>query len=201
MSRVEFAYWAEGPTDRAAARRLIEAVGAAPGADYSGRRRASPGKDYLDANVARYNAAARLAPWLVLRDADGACAAELAAELLPKPAEFMCFRVVVPAIEAWLLADSEALATFLGVSVARIPSKPEEITDVKGCIVDLVRHSRLRSIREDFLPVARSGRKEGPGYANGLIEFINRIWDPKRAAVRASSLERAILRLRSLAQL
>lgn len=199
MSPVEFAYWAEGPTDRAVARKLIKLIGAVPGPDYSGRRRASPGRDYLDANVARFNAAAQQSPWLVLRDADGACAVELIARLLPKPSKLMSFRIVVPAIEAWLLADHDAMAKFLGVSAARIPPKPEEINDVKRFVVELARHSRLRAVREDFLPVERSGRVEGPGYAVGLIEFINTIWDPHRASTQSSSLRKTISRLELVA--
>ena len=58
---VEINYWAEGPTDRAAARKLIAIAGGSAGADYSRRRGAASGKDYLDANLGRFNLAARYA--------------------------------------------------------------------------------------------------------------------------------------------
>jgi hypothetical protein len=195
MSPVRINYWAEGPTDRAVARKLIEAVGGEPGADYSRRRGATPGKAYLDANLLRYNAAARIGPWLVLRDADRECAKELVSRLLPRPAPHMRFRIVVPAIEAWLLADRDAIARFLGVDRRRIPCAPEQVTDVKGCMIEISRHSRSRAIRDDFLPAARSGRREGPGYATGLIEFVNTGWSPRRALSSAPSLRRAVDRL------
>ncbi|WP_457832571.1 hypothetical protein, partial [Staphylococcus aureus] len=57
--QVEIDYWAEGPTDRHVARKLIAAAGAIPGADYSARRGASPGKGYLDARIGAFNAAAQ----------------------------------------------------------------------------------------------------------------------------------------------
>jgi hypothetical protein len=107
----------------------------------------------------------------------------------------MRFRVVVPAIEAWLLADRDAIAQFLGVDTRRIPGAPEQIADVKGCMIEICRHSRIRAIRDEFLPVPRSGRREGPGYATGLIEFINSSWLPNRALNHAPSLRRAVERL------
>jgi hypothetical protein len=195
MSPVSISYWAEGPTDRAVARKLIYTAGAVPGPDYGTRRRAAPGKDYLDLNLGRFNRAAHHSSWLVLRDSDGDCASELAGRLLPSPARNMCFRLVVPAIEAWLMADRRALADFLAVAVDRIPGSPEEIDNAKGRLLEVARHSRSRSIREDFLPAPRSGRREGPGYASGLIGFINDRWDPARACDRADSLRRCIGRL------
>ena len=198
MCPVEVSYWAEGPTDRAAARKLITAVGGVPGADYSRRRGSSPGKDYLDANIHRFNAAAYHLRWLVLRDSDGDCARELVADLLPEPAPLMRLRIVIPAIEAWLLADREEFGRFLSVSVNRIPLRPEDMRDVKTDLVQLARHSRSRSVREDILPVERSGRREGPGYASALIQFINSNWDPVRSSENADSLRRALERLREL---
>ena len=178
MSPVRVNYWAEGPTDRAAARKLIEVVGGEPGDDYSGRRRALSGKDYLDDNLGRYNAAAQYAPWLVLRDADGECAKELATRLLANPAPKMRFRIVVPAIEAWLLADREAMAKFLGVDARRLPLAPEESADVKACVIELARRSSLRSVRAEMPPVPQSGRREGPGYATHLIDSTVARWQP-----------------------
>ncbi len=199
MSPARINYWAEGPTDRAVARRIIEVSGNEPGDDYSGRRRASPGKDYLDANLSRFNAAARYSPWLVLRDADGECAFELARRLLPVPSLRMRMRVVVPAVEAWFLADSVAFADFLGVRAGRLPDHPEHVRDVKDCIIGLVRISRFRALREDMLPVGRSGLAVGPSYATRLIDFAANCWEPDRAAERAPSLRRALDRLTELA--
>jgi hypothetical protein len=195
MSPVRVNYWAEGPTDRAVARRLIEAVGGEAGADYSRRRGAASGKAHLDANLLRYNAAAQIGPWLVLRDADSECAMELVSRLLPRPAPHMRFRVVVPAIEAWLLADRDAIAQYLGVDARRIPAAPEQTRDVKGYMIAVSRHSRIRTIRDEFPPAPKSGRREGAGYATSMIEFIGSTWSPDRACNNSPSLRRAIDRL------
>lgn len=198
MLRARIDYWAEGPTDRAAARKLIRHVGGEPGTDYSGRRTAAPGKDYLDRRLSSFNAAAKFTPWLILRDTDGECAALLANRLLPEPARNMCLRLVVPAIEAWLLADGEAIADILGISPSQVPMEPEMVGDVKACLLRLASRSRLRSVRSDFLPVGNSGRREGMAYATSLIEFIENTWSPKSAAMRSPSLQRAIDRIAAI---
>jgi hypothetical protein len=84
----------------------------------------------------------------------------------------MCFRVAVRETEAWLLADRERLARFLGISTSRIPLDPEAMDDPKSLMVDLARHSRRREIREDMIPRSGSGRNVGPAYVSRLIEFV-----------------------------
>lgn len=192
MSLVSINYWAEGPTDRAVARKLITHAGARPGADYSGRRRAAPGKDYLDKRIGSFNQAAHFSPWFVLRDSDGSCAVELAGRLLRQPAAKMCFRIVVPAIEAWLMADRRAFAEKMAIAEARLPADLERIAGIKTSVVELARHSQSRHVREELLPDARSGRRYGIGYASFLIEFITDLWDPRRAAKNAPGLKRSI---------
>lgn len=198
MSPVSVNYWAEGPTDRAAARKLIISAGAQPGADYSLRRGSAPGKDHIDKRLAGFNSAARFAPWLILRDSDGECAAELAARLLGKPAASMRLRIVVPAMEAWLMADRTAFADRLGIPEDRLPAAPEHITSLKRRLIELAGRSRLPSVRRELVPTPRSGRIEGPGYADFLIAFISEEWSPARAAANAPSLSRAIKRLAEL---
>lgn len=141
MSPVRVSYWAEGPTDRAAARKLIQVAGAEPGDDYSVRRGAASGKDFLDRRLRAYNAAAKWNPWLVLRDSDGECAKLLVARLLDEPAPLMRFRVVVPSIEAWLLADRDEFAQFAGVARGSMPEAPEHLKDAKATLIAIVRRS------------------------------------------------------------
>lgn len=195
---VEVNYAAEGPTDLAVARKLIRLAGGVPGADYSVRQGAAPGKDRLDRRLEAYNAAAQYAPWLILRDADGACAVELCARLLPCPSQGMRLRIVVPAVEAWLMADREGLASFLGIDANRLPSQPEDHNDLKSRLVREAMRSHKRHIKADLVPHPRSGRREGPGYAQQLIEFINESWRPERAARSSPSLRRAMRRLTEL---
>src|SRR5690625_3566113 len=71
------------------------------------------GKQSLKPDARGYNAAAQYSPWVVLVDLDDElCPLELRTDWIGQPAPFMCFRVVVRQVEAWLLADRERFAEF-----------------------------------------------------------------------------------------
>jgi hypothetical protein len=189
----------EGLVDEAVLKRLIEHVGAVPGPVH-GRR----GKDHLRSRVGGYNQASRFGRWLVLVDLDGDadCAPPFVRDWLPQPAPGMCLRVAVRKVEAWLLADRDRLARFLGVKTATVPVGPEALSDPKGKMVELARWSRRREIREDMVPRRGSGRAVGPAYTSRMIEFVldpDRGWRPSVAAISADSLARCIRCLRQLA--
>src|SRR3989337_2476804 len=114
----------EGNVDEAVVRRLIEHVGGTPGPVY-GRN----GKDHLRQRISNYNQAARLSPWVVLVDLDhdADCAPPLRSAWLPALSPYMCLRVAVRQVEAWLLADREHLA-----STSRIPHNPESVEHPKS---------------------------------------------------------------------
>lgn len=179
----------EGVTDEAVVRRLILHVGAEPGAVYG-----KNGKPHLKERIAGYNHAARHAPWIVLVDLDRE--AECAP---PAPAPQLCFRVAVRAVEAWLLADAETLADFLGVARNKVPRGPESLPAPKEALVNLARTSRRKAIRQDMVPREGSGRAVGPAYASRLIEFASSFWRPAEAAPQSDSLRRAIACLENFA--
>jgi hypothetical protein len=186
----------EGPTDEAIASKLIAHVGARAGPVHG-----KQGKPHLKRQVSSYNHAARHAPWLILvdldRDAD--CALALRQTWLPNPAPSLCLRFVVRAVEAWLIADAEMLAEFLGVAQRKLDEQPELLADPKAAMVNLARASRRRDIREDMVPRDGSGRAVGPAYSSRLIEFVAGFWRPDIAATRADSLNRTLRCLRRLA--
>lgn len=186
----------EGPTDEAVAKKLIQHVGAVPDRIYGKK-----GKPHLKDHIGGYNNAAHYQPWLILvdLDRDAECPPPFCHLWVPRPAPLLCFRVAVRAVEAWLLADPERLAAFLGVARTRIPSDPERLQDPKAEMVTLARHSRLRDIREDMVPRAGSGRSVGPLYTSRLIHFASDFWRPGVASSSAPSLARAINCLRRLA--
>ncbi len=190
----------EGMVDEAVLRRLVWHVRGSVKAVYG-----KNGKTHLRKQLAGYNQAARFSPWLVLVDLDreADCAPLFRAAWLPKPASLMCFRVAVREIEAWLLADRERIATFLGVAVSRVPPDPEAEPDPKRTVVDLARRARRREIREDMAPRPGSGRTVGPAYTSRLIEFASHAtagWRSEIAAKRADSLRRCLMRLRGLTE-
>lgn len=160
---------AEGVVDIAVCRRLAREAGIQPGDEHGLR-----GKAHLDERLDGYNAAAAFEPWIVARDldADAACAAELVATLLPQPALYMRFRVVVRTVECWLLSDREAFSVEFSVPAARIPRAPEQIQEPKAAMLDLLSRSRSREIRAAMVR-GRVGQplRMGPEYNVRLGSF------------------------------
>lgn len=187
----------EGALDEAVARKLISYAGGEMGPVY-GRE----GKPNLRERIVGFNNAARHAPWFVLVDLDNEahCAPSLSDAWLPDPAPYLCFRIAVHEVEAWLMADAETLASHLGVPANRIPRIPENLEQPKNEMVNIGRRSRRREVREDMVPREESGRRVGPAYASRLIEYVENKWRPQVAARRSESLHRAILCLKRLVQ-
>ncbi len=185
----------EGDLDEALLRRILDHVGIELGTVY-GRK----GKQFLLQSLNGYNNAARFAPWIVLvdLDRDGDCAPPCARKWLQNPATGMCFRVVVRAAEAWLLADREKLARLLGIATTALPLDPDAVDDPKGLLVNLARRSRRRSVRDELVPRQGSSRSVGPLYTARMIEFIEdreEGWRPAEAMAVSGSLARCIRRL------
>jgi len=185
----------EGIVDEAVVQKLIIESGGHPGTVYG-----KSGKTFLRQRIQGFNNAAKRWPWLILLDLDNdtECAPPLCAEWVPDPAPYLCFRVAIREVEAWLMADAAALASFLGVGRNRIPADPEQLDDPKTEMVNLARRSRRRAIRQDMVPRAGSGRSVGPAYASRLIEYVQTSWRPKTASEQSESLRRAIACLRRM---
>lgn len=188
----------EGLLDEAVLRRLLQEVGCGVGPIYGKR-----GKEYLEKKIQGYNSAARFNPWVVLVDLDHSadCAPLLRSDWLPTLAPYMCFRVAVMGIEAWLFADQERISRFLSVRLSQIPINPDLESDPKNKMIQLAAKSRRREIREEMVPRPGSGRRVGPAYTSRLIEFVEDQvdgWRPSLAAKSSCSLNRCLRSLRSL---
>jgi hypothetical protein len=187
----------EGVVDEAVIRKLIFHVGAIPGPVYG-----KQGKNFLKQKISAYNNAARHMPWAMLVDLDRDydCAPPLRNAWLPEPAARLCFRIAVREVEAWLMADAEAIAAFLSVAPSRIPRAPENLDDPKTEMVNLARYSRRRAIREDLVPRDGSGRVIGPAYTSRLVEYVENRWCPEVATESSDSLRRSLDCLRRLSR-
>jgi hypothetical protein len=189
----------EGDLDEAVLRRVVACAGLSLGRTY-GRK----GKPFLLQSIDGYNNAARFFPWIVLIDLDGDCdcAPECIEQWLPDPAPHMCLRVAVRAIEAWVLADRERIANWLGVPAARIPENPDRLDDPKRRLIDLARSSRRRALRDDLVPREGSGREVGALYTARMTEFVqdeNDGWRPDLALRVSDSLRRCIAHVQKFA--
>lgn len=185
----------EGPTDAAAAEKLLRHAGLVPGTTYE-----QGGKTRLVENLPRYNRAAVFGVWLTVVDLDRSadCAPPFVAQVLPNRSSSMTLRVAVRALEAWLLADPAAMASFLSVAQTKVPRDPDALLDPKRALVELAARSRSAAIREDMVPRPGSGRSVGPAYTSRLIELITQHWSIDEAVTRSDSLNRCVKALQGI---
>lgn len=184
--RISISAAVEGLIDEAVLRRLIRETRKATLDSVYGKS----GKDQIRNNLQGYNNATKFSPWILLvdLDQDEDCAPLFRAQWLSDPAPYLCFRVAVREVEAWMMADRERLARFLSISESRIPRDPESLGNPKRQLVNLARNSKKRAIREDMVPRPESGRDVGPAYTSRLIEFMQderNGWRPGVAAQQA----------------
>jgi hypothetical protein len=162
----------------------------------------SAGKGMLDKKLKGYNNAAQGSPWLIVRDLDrdAPCAPKWIAKKRFVPSNWMCFRIAVRELEAWLLADAEGLATFMNVEASWVPSDPDVLADPTVDLVNLARRARKGTVRRAMVPPPDSGAQVGALYEATIIEFGADHWSLDRAVARSPSLLRARTRLRSLGE-
>ncbi len=109
------------------------------------------------------------------------------APALPKQ---VIFRVAVREVEAWLMADREGFAKFLGISPANFNAAPETLADPKKFLLDVIGRKTGKKWTWDMLPTGRA--RIGSGYNAGLCAFIRNHWSIDRACSKAPSLQRAV---------
>lgn len=160
------------------------------------------GNGYLKTNIAKFLEISQQIPLLLITDLDTeTCAPKLRGDWLGKrqaPKKFL-FRVAVREIESWLLADHAAMQKFLGISLAKMPLKPDSLSDPKQALLNLAGGAG-RDIRGDLLAAKGAIASQGLGYNNRLGLFVREMWSPARAAARSDSLARTRQRLKQLAQ-
>jgi Domain of unknown function (DUF4276) len=152
------------------------------------------GYGYLKKILPGLNHAAKGMAYLVLTDLDRIeCPLSLISEWFTQPKHpNLIFRVAVKEVEAWLLADREAFAKFLGISVSLIPDRVDELDDPKQSLINLARKSKKRILREAIAPDQNSTAKIGKDYNGQLIQFVQNHWQVEVAQINSPSLQRAM---------
>lgn len=159
------------------------------------------GKSNIVKKFAAYNYSARTQYWFVLMDIDNpkkcpsAVIQEMASELNPG----MCFRLAIPQIESWLIADRRGLSKFLGISVDLITTYPDQLPNAKTEMVNLAYKSTKRLIRNDMVLETKNSIEPGLGYSLRLSEFASKHWNVHEASLNSPSLAKCINALKKLA--
>lgn len=185
----------EGETDRPVVTRLAVDAGFA-----SSRVINMRGKSQLNAHLEDYNNAAKGSPWFVLRDLDNdaPCAPALLPSLCSRPSPWMVLRIAVREIESWLLADTEAMAEWLGLPEASLPLDPDAEPDPTLTLVSLARRSTRATVRKRLVPKQGASAQVGPLYETTIFDFGMNHWSPERASRKSDSLRRTRAALKAL---
>jgi len=193
MSAVKINVVVEGNLDEYVVRKIIHFCN--PPLKFTIAVLVKNGKEAILKKIKGYNEAAKTSLWFVLVDLDrDNCPPELVNTWFKDVsiARFLCFRVAVREIEAWLLADRKNIARFLCINEKSVPNDPETIPDPKREIIDLAKRSRKRYIRQGIVPNEISYAREGPAYSSILAEFVSQHWDVNNACKQSPSLLRTI---------
>lgn len=154
------------------------------------------GNAYLKGMLPAFEAASRGSAHLVMADLDAQpCVPELIekwfgcemADYATRRHPNLLFRVAVRESEAWVMADREAFADFLGIALKHVPPQPDAVEDPKKQLLDLARKSRKRNLREDLVPRPGDRRTIGPDYNGRLAEFVNSSWRGSHAQATSPS--------------
>lgn len=159
------------------------------------------GFGYLRSNVNRWRQLAHHQPVVLITDLDRmACPVVLLHDWLGKQAapQNLLLRVAVREVEAWLLADHEAMQRLIG-NRGRLPQEPDELPDPKKHLLGLAKLAS-RDVRNDLVKQTGSVASQGLGYNARLTDLVRTHWSPERAAQRSPSLARARRSLADLAQ-
>lgn len=174
--------------------RLVEAC--LPGWTLARESIDAQGRTKLLPALPRYaQQAQHVQPVLCVADTDGDCASALVRRWFDGTGSArLLFRLAVTEAESWLLADREGAAQALGVALARLPHRPDELADPTRLVLTLAARSRSRVIRDEMVSQV-DRNKPGSGYNLHLVRFARTAWDAHRAARLSPSLARAVSRI------
>jgi len=159
------------------------------------------GNGYLKNNLEKFCNLAKRSPVLLLTDLDtNPCPIYLKQKWLGKikPPENLLFRVAVKEIEAWLIADHDAIQKLLGKNITKLPADADKIDNPKKFLIDLAKKSN-RLVRDGFVQEKNAIASQGIAYNEILCKFVEKEWSPKRAAWNSESLRRTYKRIKELA--
>lgn len=191
-----FCFVVEGLLDEVALRRLLR-----PFPSLDRNIIATQGKSNLIKSIPGYARSSHIS-WIFILDLDQAapCAPAYRDDLHKQhpllKATDRCLHIAVRALEAWLLADREAMRKFLGCALSKIPCDPEQCSNPKETLLQIAGKSKKAKVLID--PESSGTPKPATTYTATLGNYIINHWEPERACQNSPSLERLMRHIRSL---
>ena len=109
----------------------------------------------------------------------------------------LIFRIAEKEIESWIMADLDAFSNFIGISRDNFDPNPDSLNDPKQHLQNIIRKKGHKKWQREMLPQGRTA-SIGPLYNEKLCEFVEKYWNPARAAERSPSLHRALRAFRNV---
>ena len=100
----------------------------------------------------------------------------------------LLFRVAVRETEAWIMADKEAFARYVGISPVNFKDDPETLGDPKQFLLAVIKKHASPKLKKAMIPSGSAA--VGPEYNSIMCDFAEHLWNPERAAKHAPSLQR-----------
>lgn len=156
----------------------------------------SRGFGKIKKNINKYNKASHHMPYFILTDLDRkSCPLKLIKDWFDgDPNPNLIFRIAIPEVESWLIADIEGFQKFTH-SQYTLPKHADNIEDGKDFIFKIIRKSTNKKLKKEIIPQIGSDAKIGIGYNSSLCEFVSSSWNPDQARFNSPSLNRAMLSL------
>lgn len=95
------------------------------------------------------------------------------------------------------MSDPETFASFLNITAAKLPKRPDDEPDPKQIVLNLAVKSKSREIRTEVVS-SSDNSKQGSGYNLHLCRYVQTMWRANEAMKRSPSLNRAVQRVESL---
>ena len=188
----------EGSLDEIVGAALLENASIPPGIVYGKR-----GWQYIRSRIQGFNNSSVGYPILAIvdfMDTSEECPAAIRSNWVQNQHENMIFRVAVPEIESWLLADQEGFAQFLGIKRHFVPEQPDIGPDAKFTVMQLASRSPHRLRRDAIVPKEGFSASEGPLYTSEMAAFVRDQWNIERACKGSPSLRATVRSVHDLSE-
>lgn len=169
----------------------------------------------LKKKIASFNILSLTKPVILLSDMDTDDCAPIAKNKLLNGIvqnECLVINIAVDEAEAWLLADKEGFAAYLGIPLELMPDAERqrfggrnETLEMKVCLKSsyylthkLMAHSNNAILRAQMGVAPNESRSKGREYNVAVLPFIRSLWNVENARRRSYSLNGMIKRVEAL---